>query len=366
MRSFPARTLLVFALLLCSSTSCLAKVEAIKGKRYRLSSQHGPWMIMVAALKDVPEGRRIEGGMTAWEAADELVYELRTLGIPAYAYLQQMKVQKVNPIPGAGKGVRAKYIAQNEAIAVLAGNFSSPDLKQAQLILDYLKNSFEPRFLKEKNNGAILPRTPGRPNPLNRAHLTTNPLMSQANVQKNTLDPLVRKLNSGAEYSLLKNKAKYSLRVATFKGTSILQVGNKVQEKAESQFDKMFGDNLDAAGKSAWELTQALRSARRLGYDRDYEAWVFHDRYESYVTIGSFDSKSDPRLAQLAKQFGGKRRTLRGNEVFYGGAQMEQGDEALTAESFSIPRNVPMGRDPQKFWMFDLTPKLIEIPRIRR
>ncbi len=128
----------------------------------------------------------------------------------------------------------------------------------------------------------------------------------------------------------------------------------------------MFGSSLDAAGTSAWELTQALRAAKKLGYDRNYEAWVFHDRYESYVTIGSFDSKNDPRLEQLARQFGGKTRTVQGNEVFYGGAQMRQGEEALTAESFSIPRNVPMGRDPQKFWMFDVTPKLIEIPKVRR
>lgn len=343
--------LIVTASLLAPSVS--AKVEAIKGKRYRLTSRHGPWMIMVAALRDVPPERRSKNGLSAWQAADELVYELRKLGVPAYTYLQKMQVQEVSTFAansGAGDG---KYISQHEAIAVLAGNFSSPDLKQAKLILQYLKNSFEPEFLKDENSGAIIPRTPGRPNPMNRAHMTTNPLMSAADVKRNSLDPLIKQLNSGSRYSLLKNRGRYTLRIATFKGTSILQVGNTVHEKAQKNFDKMFGSNLDAAGTQAWELTQALRTAAKLGYGQNYEAWVFHDRYQSYVTIGSFESRSDPRIAQLAKQFHAKTR-------------MHQGSEVMTAESFSIPRNPKPGRDAEKFWVFDVTPRLIEVPRERR
>lgn len=348
------RALLVSAIMLCLMAPAFGKVEAVKGKRYRLTPQHGPWMIMVAALRDVPPERRIEGGMTAWQAADELVYELRKLGVPAYAYVQKMQLQKVNSFSADRDTVDGKYIAQHEAVAVLAGNFSSPDARQAQLILNYLKNKFEPSFLKEEKNGAILPRTPGRPNPLNRAHMTTNPLMSAADVKRNTMDPLVQQLNSGNKYSLLKNTGKYSLRIATFKGNSIIQqVGNQVHEKATYNFDKIFGNNLDEAGTKAWELTQALRSASKLGYGRDYEAWVFHDRYESYVTIGSFESRNDPRIAVLAKEFRAKTRQHNGRDV-------------MTAESFTVPRQVAPGREPDKFWMFDVVPKLVEVPKPRR
>lgn len=343
------RTALMIALVSCTAATGVAKVEAVKGKRYRLSPKHGPWMIMVAAMRDVPEERRIEGGMTAWEAADALVYELRKLGIPAYTYLQRMKTGTVN----GHAGQTSRYIAQTEAIAVLAGNFSSPDMDQAKLILNYLKTKFRPEFLQDQSSGAVVRETPGRPTPLSRAHMTTNPLMPDEQINRKTLDPLVRQLNSGDEYSLLKNPGRYSLRIATFKGTSIYQVGNKVHEKAHSNFEKMFGSNLDEAGTRAWELTQAMRSAKKLGYGQNFEAYVFHDRYESYVTVGSFESRNDPRIAEYARMFHAKTRSIQGNEE-------------LAAESFSIPRKVAPGREPEKFWMFDVKPTLIEVPKIRR
>lgn len=348
------RSFMVCCLTLCLSASATAKVEAVRGKRYRLSPNHGPWMIMVAALRDVPEERRTEGGMTAWQAADQLVYELRRLGIPAYTYLQTMEMQQVKGLSsGPGKTTEGKYISRHEAIAVVAGNFSSPDQREAKVILKYLKEDFEPKFLDDEDNGAIFARTPGRPNPLSRAHLTTNPLMPASEVKSRSMDPLIRQLNANMEYSLFRNKGRYSLRVATFKGSAIVQVGNRVNEKAQKNFDKIFGSNLDEAGTKAWELTEALRSASKLGFERNYDAWVFHDRYESYVTIGSFNTPDDPRIAVLAKQFKGKNRTHEGQEV-------------LTAEVFTIPRNVPIGEQPDKFWMFDVTPKLVEVPRIRR
>ena len=64
------------------------KIEAVKGKKYEITKRHGPWMVMVASLKDVPEDQRkeLENGLSAQEAADQLVYELRKRGIPAYTY----------------------------------------------------------------------------------------------------------------------------------------------------------------------------------------------------------------------------------------------------------------------------------------
>ncbi|MEQ9411094.1 MAG: hypothetical protein RIK87_25505 [Fuerstiella sp.] len=345
------RALLLLGLSAGITIPATAKVEAVKGKRYQLNEKHGPWMIMVAALRDVPEERRIEGGMSAWEAADQLVYELRKVGIPAYTFLQRMELTEVKGYSGGADDHGGKYISRHEAIAVLAGNFPSPDERQAKLILEYVKNRFEPAFMKDKSSGAILPRTPGRPKPLSRAHMTTNPLMSAAQIRNRTVDPLIRQLNADMEYSIFKNKGKYTLRVATFKGNAILQVGNRVQESVRKNFDKIFGSNLDEAGTKAWEMTHALRSASRLGYDRDYEAYVYHDRHASYVTIGSFNSPEDPRIAHLVTKFNGK-------------ARMHEGQEVLTAEAFTIPRNVSLGQQPDKFWMFDVRPKLIEVPSL--
>ena len=350
---FSFRTLRLWTTLLWLAVFCstaVARIEAVKGKRYTLGPNHGPWMVMVAALRDVPENRRTQVGLTAWEAADELVYELRVKGIPAYTFLQDMQVGELKEFSAnAGGRDTRKYIARHEAIAVLAGNFPSPDEKQAKIILNYLKNGFEPAFLKKENSGAILPRTPGRPHPLSRAHMTTNPLMPDSEVKRKTFDPVVRKLNSGEEYSLLKNKGKYTLRIATFRGNSIVQVGDRVSAKASYHFDEFFGANLDESGTKAWELTQALRSASKLGYGQDFEAYVFHDRFKSYVTIGSFDSEQDARIVELARRFRGKDREHEGKAV-------------TVAEVFTIPRNLPAGAVPQKYWMFDTMPKLIRVP----
>ncbi|MEZ6130517.1 MAG: hypothetical protein R3C59_17665 [Planctomycetaceae bacterium] len=348
MFSFSTLRITVTLLLMFVCSVASARTEAIKGKRYTLSPQHGPWMVMAAALRDVPEERRTKTGMTAWEAADQLVYELRRQGIPAYTYLQNMEVADVSGRT-ADKDTR-KYIARHEAIAVLAGSFPSADDELAQRVLKYLKNDFHPEFLDNQANGGLLARIPGRKAPLARAHMTTNPLMPASEVKRRTVDPLVQKLNSGEEFSLTRNKGKYSLKIATFRGNSIVQTEFSQSEKAAKHFEKFFGSNLDESANSAWELTQALRSARKLGYDEDIEAYVFHDRYESYVTVGSFDSPQDPRLIAMARRF-------RAKEV-----PNQRGDMVMIAEAFTIPRNVRPGQQPDKYWLFDTVPTLVSVP----
>lgn len=345
----PVKTMamILFSCVFCASAT--AKVEAVKGKRYTLSKNHGPWMILAAAITGVPEERRTKG-LSAWQAADQLVYELRLKGIPAYTLFMDRQMGAVKEFSSApGHPNDKKFIARHEAIAVLAGNFQNRDDPQAKAILNFLKKKFEPSFAKNKSSGAIFSRTPGQPNALSGAHLTPNPMMPASELKRRTVDPLIQKLNAGEEYSLMKNKGKYTLRVATFRGNSIMQVGNKVSEKASSHFNRFFGSNLDQSGDKAWELCHALRSASKYGYPQNYEAYLFHDRYESYVTIGSFTSENDPGIVELARMFRGK-------------PTMHQGQEREAAEVFSIPRKVAIGATPEKFWMFDIMPKLTRVP----
>jgi hypothetical protein len=76
--------------------SASADVEAVRGKKYPLTKKHGPWMIMVASIRDVEEDRRVKDGLSAEEAADELVYQLRQLGIPAYTYQLEEKLGEIS------------------------------------------------------------------------------------------------------------------------------------------------------------------------------------------------------------------------------------------------------------------------------
>lgn len=326
--------------------NAFGKIEAVKGKQYNLSSKHGPWMILVASFRDVPMERRKEG-LTATQAANQLVYELRKMGLPAYVFRQGKQLGTLKEF--SDNGEEKKFFARQDGVAVLAGNFASPDHEQAQKILKFLKTKYEPKFLQDERFGGIVSRTPGRPKALSRAQMTVNPLMSKDDVRRRSLDPLVKRLNADMEYSLLKNRGRYTLRIATFKGSSVVLANHQQQGKAKNFFDKMMGSSLDDAGNNAWSLTEALRSAKRLGYGQNFEAYVLHERYKSYVTVGSFDSPNDPRITTLANRFRGKSR-------------IHQGKEVTTAEVLTIPKDLSGGKTPDKLWMFDATPKLIEVP----
>lgn len=351
----------VLILSLVSIEPATAGIEAVKGKQYKLGKQHGPWMVMVAAIRDVEEeGRRTEG-LTARQVADELVYELRCQGIPAYTYSMDKEVAEVSS-PSLSETGQRRYVAQHGYISVLAGNFPSNSDKTANKLLNYIKGdqgrgltrkSFEPEVLKNENSGGILPVTPGRPSPLSRAFLTINPLW-EGEVQNSETSALIADLNSGQRYSLLQNPGKYSLVVATFTGSSVVQVSNTKSAGAMNYFDRTFGTSLDNCAENAIVLTEHLRNAKKHGYDQNYEAWVFHDRYRSVVTIGSFSSPEDPRIRQLITQFSVK--TVR---------HPETGKDVQIAEIFSVPRMPKQGDPPAQTWLFDASPRPIKVPSLR-
>jgi hypothetical protein len=304
-----------------------------KGKDFKLTRKQGPWMIMVAAITNVDEERRIKG-MSASQAADQLVQELRKKKLAAYIY------------------------EMNETITVFVGDYRSNNDEALKKDLKYIKEGFKPKFLMDEKNGGLFAKTPGRPGPLSKAFVTVNPLLSPEEVKQKSFDKeamkLTMALNSDGDYSLLKSKGRYTLIIATFHGNSIMQVGNRTDAKAMARFEKSFGSNLDQTGEEAWALTQALREAKKAGYDENYEAWVFHDRHKSVVTIGSFNDPNDPKIQTLATQFRAKP-----------GRHPQTGEDMMTPETFTVPRRPAPGRLADRMWIFDGTPRLMEVPRMK-
>ena len=332
------------ALALCYQTS-EAKIQAVKGKRYLITKRHGPWMILVASFRDVPQTKfeiqgekrilvqneRYKSGKSALQAADELVHELRRKGIPAYTYKQDPKVGRIESVDRRGRTERKVYKAQEDRICVFAGNYSGVNDKVAQKTLSYVKR-LHPRAVK---GGGVFHKTPGRAGPLASAFLTINPQLTseEAKRRQKNHDPLLLKLNSGADYNLTQNKGKYSLLVKTFygKSTSGRHVGAAKKIKVS--------DKLAEAAEDAWLLTQVFRELHGI------EAYVYHDRYTSIVTVGSFDNPNDSRMVALAKHLGGKIQR-----------HPETGKTFLGAEAISLP-----GR---KTWFLDPNPKPIKTPRL--
>ncbi|MHC4878206.1 MAG: hypothetical protein ACYTGL_17265 [Planctomycetota bacterium] len=348
MRHFCARFVLfaAAACLLYSVPSEAARIDATKGRQYRITKQHGPWMIMVASFAQPHEQIR-QNGKTPREAADELVYALRKKGIPAYTFRLNEVAESIQTTDRTGRNRTASLRARHENISVIAGNYTALDERKGQQTLKYIKQlDLDALDLDSWKKDARFRPTPGNPKPFSSAFLTLNPLLSPEEIAQKKKDPLLLKLNSGAEYSILDNAGKYTLVVASFRGRSITQASSK-----DTTGFKVTG-TLDDAAERAWAVTKILREglfqkgSQQQG--RTFEAYTYHDRYQSLVTIGSFDSPNDPRIAQLHSVFKAKTQLAKNGRPF------------TTGESVVIP-----GKPPETV-VFDPNPRLIAVPQIGR
>lgn len=284
------------------------KIEADPSKTYTLDKANGPWMVMVASFQSVGDKADQSEGTTPVEAAQALIQELRQKKIPAYVYSVKAKNESVKAQDSLGREQRMKNLRVVDSVCVLAGNYKSIDEAKAQETLKFIKQ-YNPKAFETGVNFVV---SPGRPGPLSKAFLTSNPLLSYEEMEAMTqaADPLLISLNNNEQFSLYENKGKYSLVVAKFSGKSV-NVVNESMEKAESYFAKG-GNDLDQAALSARELVNALRSREPVANDPEFaqycrlDAYIWHDHTSSVVTVGSFDSPQDPQVRKYVELFGPK------------------------------------------------------------
>jgi hypothetical protein len=199
-----------------------------------------------------------------------------------------------------GAPVRRRYRRGEEVreIAVLIGDFSSIDDPDAQKTLERVK-TLEPNALNvdaeksaqsmaqvRKLEDAVLEKLgkKRKRGPMAQAFFTRNPLLPREYFVPKGVDSFVAKMNDGVEHSLLDCPGKYTVKVATFRGKTILQTSAKEDPVAKPFWNrrKAEEDNpLIEAAENAHLLTRELRA-------HGWEAYEFHDRMESIVTIGSF------------------------------------------------------------------------------
>jgi len=267
------------------------RVEADINADYTLKDSNGPWIIVATTFS----------GEGAEQQADELVLELRR----RYK-LEAYKHSKTFDFTGTvqGRGVdrhgdpnRMRYSREMELheIAVLVGNYPSYDDSTAQAHLEKIKY-LTPDTLDPEKRGktsqtlamlrimqrAMAPDGDARHNkgPMAKAFITRNPLLPKEYFAQQGLDDFVIGMNEPAKYSLLKCPGKYTLKVATFTGRVIID--QKEVQALESGKKSMKSD-LEEAAIKAEDLTFALRA-------KGFEAYSFHDRTSSIVTVGSFNS----------------------------------------------------------------------------
>jgi hypothetical protein len=272
------------------------KIDADPNESYELTEENGPWLIMATSF--AREG--------AYEEAHQLVLELRRrFKMNAYIFKKRFDFTD-RELPGIGvtprgEPVKMRYYKEEsfDEFAVMVGDFEAVDDPKLQKTLEKIKH-VEPECLDLRNRESTTRRfallreyqrwrTTDRDikskGPMRHAIAAPNPLLPAEYFAPRGLDKLVEGMNQDVEYSLLECPGRYSVRVATFRGHVILD-----QKKIrEIENGAKFEFKLDEAAWKAHRLTQLLRK-------QGWEAYEFHDRQESIVTVGSFNSIGAPQL----------------------------------------------------------------------
>lgn len=270
------------------------RVEADPNKSYELAESNGPWVIMCTSF----------AGPTAEQQAHDLVLELRQkFKLEAYSFRKTFDFTETSEGIGwnrYGERKRMRYLnpAKFDEIAVMVGNYTSIDAPDAEKALDVVKHA-KPVTLGEKYREKSSQRFAGlrtlarmasldpeqkQKGPMGAAFITRNPLLPEEYFHAKGLDPFLVEINDPLEFSLLKNPGTYTVRVATFRGVDTM----KPDEFARLTSDDRKTSKLDVAAEKANKLCAALRA-------KGVEAYEFHDRTESMVTVGSFQEYGAPR-----------------------------------------------------------------------
>ncbi len=336
-------------------------VDADPNNMYPVTESAGPWMIMVTTFQ----------GANAEQQAHQWVYELRKRNkLVAYtssrAYNYDQKDMYGRGIDRWGAPKRMEYLHEERLteVAVLVGDFRAADEPDAQKQLAELKR-LDPACMKPvaepTDNSPVADvrrwcqQTFGTGNkgngPLANAFITTNPLLPREYFIGHGVSRFVLEMNKGVEYSLLDCPGRYSVRIANFTGRVEINQQKIQQITGGSDHDDQNDESpLVMAAAEAHAVTKYLR-------DRHVEAYEFHDRGSSIVTIGHFDSVGSPRadgkieinpkIFEIIKEYGADQSSLM------------PGQMAMGVKAKTIP--VPVGK--LKSVVLDVTPVPIEVPR---
>jgi hypothetical protein len=334
-------------------------VDADPNNPYPITDSAGPWMIMVTTFH----------GDKADSQAQRLVYELRKeYKLKAYSHSRRYDYNQKH-MPGRGvfpDGVpkTMKYVHEEsyEEVAVLVGDFHAVDDPEAQKELSQIKRA-DPLSLKPdaaptawspvadvrrwgQQTFGIGKKTDG---PLANAFITTNPLLPREYFVGRGVDKFVLEINKGVDHSLLDCPGRYSVRIATFRGRVVIDQDKIRQIEADPDRDQADGSPLVEAAAKAHAITEYLRS-------RNVEAYEFHDRTSSIVTVGHFNSVGTPREDGKTEINPGIYQIIKD----YGADQ-----SSLTPGAMSLgvkPRVVPVKVGRSDSIVLDITPVPIEVP----
>ncbi|MFM7073254.1 MAG: hypothetical protein ACKO38_15820 [Planctomycetota bacterium] len=324
------------------------RIDVDPKKSYEITPENGPWMVFAASF--IGDG--------AEEQAHELVMELRQ-GHRLPAYIHRKHFDYTEPVQGLGvnrfgeiKKMRHVSAKAFDEIAVFVGNYEDLDDPDLQKTLKKIK-FMHPESLDLTTRDRSTQRFAGwryfskllnddeeqrKKGQMGGAFATRNPIRPDENKAASGLDPLVLEMNQDAEFSLLRNRGKFTVKVATFQGVST----SKLDEIAKLERGQIRG-KLEEAAVKAHKLARALRA-------EGVDAYEFHDRHESIVCVGGFESVGkdleggqidiDPQILEIMRKYGAEQKPIPG--------------QAVVGLSPRTLNGIP----------FDVTPVPIEVPKV--
>lgn len=286
-------------------------VEADANKDYLLTEVEGPWLIFATTFT----------GEQAEQKARNLVLELRSqYNVPAFIYNEKFDFSRpVGEPDPAGRVRRYMNGAQFQAYAVLVGEFDSVDHPEVEKTLKTIK-TIKPKVfaqvrpedevgamasIRRIQNQILGAAKETEAGPMYHAFVTRNPLLPDTFTQAPEVDSFVNSLNKNVEHSLLDCKGRYTVVVRTFEGLATTMIGGKTKKDLVPSKDRM-DENMELANR----MVAALRK-------KGVEAYEFHDRTKSIVTIGSFDElgrntpngfQYDSRIQQIMTEYAANER----------------------------------------------------------
>ena len=352
--------------------------------KLELKPENGPWLLFATSFD----------GEDAKNQAEQLAIELRR-DFKLQAYWVAKKIDFTQPVIGAGidengrtRRMKVRGPRVIDGYAVFVGDFDSIDsptitdtlAKIKQIVPKSLQVSDSQQqdfsktgsvsvntwrdFLKKKND------LPGKPGPMPTAFATRNPLLPADFYKTPEVDRFVKELNQKREYSefnLLDNPGKFTVRVAVFSSDE-KGIGSWGGSTSRETNDEQKVSQLELAGERAALTTKALRKA-------GYEAYQFHDRTQSIVTVGSFNELGkndqtnrftyDSGIRDIAVRFGGTGQQTR---THYGVSQTPKVLFDLVDQKLIPELNEGSEKSKLKWFTkhsipFDLSPKPIAVPK---
>jgi hypothetical protein len=332
-----AGLILLFA---CSARVPAQQPEAI---RYPLTEREGPFLVYIASFR----------GDEALVYANNLAEELRGKHrLQAFVFqkadeaakrdsdeLKQEQLARIGTDPGEQATRKLRRVRVLEESAVFVGSFK--DFEQARAVADRIKH-FDPpssipqygvhlyknptsrgsaRNVDDEELGAFssfsfsvksvegkrLRESQG--NPYRQAFVARNPLLAQLVENRNaapTFDPAWRELNAKEPHSIFSCPKPWTLVVAIFDPPAVIRSSLRSDVFSQNQAVGANGRGLEIAASNGRRLAEMLRDG-----GRGYDAYVFHTRQNTIVTVGAFDQR-DEKMKQawdILREFAAKQET---------------------------------------------------------